>query len=63
MKIKIELDLKPEEFQEIFIPGEKQTEFQCKTYDAYVAALGEIWLDQVDPYNALRRPRQSNRDD
>ena len=57
MKIKIEMDLTPDEFQEIFIPGEKQTEFQMKSYDAYVAALGDVWLDQVDPYNVLRRKK------
>lgn len=57
MKIKIEMDITPEEFQEIFIPGEKQTEFQMKSYDAYVAALGDVWLDQVDPYNVLRRKK------
>lgn len=57
MKVKIEMDITPEEFQEIFIPGEKQTEFQMKSYDAYVAALGDVWLDQVDPYNVLRRKK------
>jgi hypothetical protein len=57
MKIKIEMDITPEEFQEIFIPGDKQTEFQLKSYDAYVAALGDVWLDQVDPYNVLRRKK------
>jgi len=57
MKIKIEMDITPDEFQEIFIPGDKQTEFQMKSYDAYVAALGDVWLDQVDPYNVLRRKK------
>ena len=57
MKIKIEMDITPDEFQEIFIPGDKQTEFQMKSYDAYVAALGNVWLDQVDPYNVLRRKK------
>lgn len=57
MKIKIEMDITPEEFQEVFIPGDKQTEFQMKSYDAYVAALGNVWLDQVDPYNVLRRKK------
>lgn len=60
MKIKIEMDLTPDEFQEIFIPGEKQTEFQMKSYDAYVAALGDVWLDQVDPYNVLRRKKNDS---
>ena len=60
MKIKIEMDITPDEFQEIFIPGDKQTEFQLKTYDAYVAALGNVWLDQVDPYNVFRRDVKRN---
>ena len=54
------MDITPEEFQEIFIPGEKQTEFQMKSYDAYVAALGDVWLDQIDPYNVLRRKKNEN---
>ena len=57
MKVTIEMDITPKEFQELFIPGNKQTEFQMKSYDAYVAALGNVWLDQVDPYNVLRRDR------
>lgn len=60
MKIKIEIDITPDEFQEVFVPGDKQTEFQMKTYDAYVAALGDVWLDQVDPYNVLRMKKKSN---
>ena len=60
MKIKIEIDITPDEFQEIFIPGEKQHEFQLKSYDAYVAALGDVWLDQVDPYNVLRRNKKND---
>ena len=55
MKIKIEMDLTPEEAKELFVPGDKQTEFQMKTYDAYVKALqGMVW-DQVDPYNMFKR--------
>lgn len=60
MKIKLEMDLTPDEFQELFVPGDKQNEFMHKTYDAYVAALGDVWLDQVDPYNVLRRKKNDN---
>jgi hypothetical protein len=57
MKIKIELDLTPEEAKELFVPGEKQTEFMTKTYDAYTAALqGMVW-DQIDPYNVFKRKK------
>ena len=55
MKIKIEIDITPEEAQELFVPGEKQQEFMTVTYDAYVRALqGMVW-DQIDPYDAFRR--------
>ena len=57
MKVKIEMDLTPAEFQEVFIPGDKQQEFMYKTYDAYVEALGAIWMNQIDPHNVLRRDR------
>lgn len=58
MKIKIELELTPEEAHECFVPGDKQTEFMTKTYDAYVAALqGMVW-DQVDPHNVFKRKKE-----
>jgi hypothetical protein len=57
MKIKIEMDITPAEFQEVFIPGDKQEEFMYKTYDAYVEGLRNIWLDQVDPNNFFDRKK------
>ena len=57
MKIKIEMDITPHEFQEVFIPGDKQDEFMVKTYDAYVEGLKNMWLDQVDPNNFLNRKK------
>lgn len=57
MKIKIEMDITPREFQEVFIPGDKQEEFMVKTYDAYVEGLRNMWLDQVDPNNFLNRKK------
>lgn len=39
MKLKIELDLTPEEAQELFIPGEKQAEFMAALAKAYTEAL------------------------
>ena len=55
MKVKIEMDLTPAEFQEVFIPGDKQQEFMYKTYDAYVEALGAIWMNQIDPHKVFDR--------
>jgi len=57
MKIKIEMDITPEEFQEVFIPGDKQEEFMYKTYDAYVSALSDMWIDQIDPHNFFNRKK------
>ena len=57
MKVKIEMDMTPEEFQEVFIPGDKQEEFMYKTYDAYVAALSDMWFSQVDPHNVFNRKK------
>lgn len=51
MKIKIELDLTPEEAKELFVPGDKQQEFMMVTYDAYVKAVQATVLDHVDPFN------------
>jgi len=51
MKVKIELDLTPEEAKELFVPSDKQTEFMKVTYDAYVRAVQATVLDHVDPYN------------
>lgn len=55
MKIKMEMDLTPEEAKELFVPGDKQQEFMTKTYDAYVQALQNMVWDQVDPYDVFRR--------
>ena len=55
MKVNIQIDLTPEEAKELFVPSDKQTEFQMKTYDAYVRALQGLVWDQVDPYNMFNR--------
>ena len=39
MKLKMELDLTPEEAQELFIPGEKQAEFVAAVAKAYAEAI------------------------
>ena len=51
MKIKIDIDLTPDEAKELFVPGDKQNEFMTKTYDAYIVALKEMVLKQVDPHD------------
>jgi len=39
MKLKIELNITPEEAQDLFIPGEKQTEFIAALAKAYTEAM------------------------
>jgi hypothetical protein len=41
MKIKIEIDVTPEEVQDLFIPGEKQQEFAAAMARAYTEAMTE----------------------
>jgi len=60
MKVKVELDLTPEEAKELFVPGDKQNEFMTKTYDAYVHALKNMIWDQVDPYDMFQRKETKN---
>lgn len=53
MKLKMELDLTPDEAKELFVPGDKQTEFTVKLYDAYTKALNDMIWKHVDPYNYM----------
>jgi len=41
MKVKIELDVTPEEAQDLFIPSNKQKEFATALYSAYIDALSK----------------------
>jgi hypothetical protein len=54
VKIKLEMDLTPEEFQELFIPSDKQDEFMVKCYDAYSEALRRMLVKQIDPHNFMQ---------
>ena len=51
MRITINIDATPEEFQEMFVPSDRQHEFITVTYDAYVEALRRMVTQQVDPHN------------
>lgn len=53
MKIKMELDLTPEEAKELFVPSEKQTQFTSMLYDAYVEMVQETVIKHVDPHNMM----------
>ena len=60
MKIKIDIDLTPDEAKELFVPSDKQNEFMTKTYDAYVAALQNMVWDQIDPYDMFNRKTKND---
>ena len=45
MKINIELDCSPEEFKELFIPSDKQTEFTTEFYNAMQKSFTKQYLD------------------
>lgn len=47
MKLKIELNLTPQEAQELFIPGEKQAEFVAALAKAYTEALAGAALSAL----------------
>lgn len=55
MKIKMDIELTPDEARDLFVPSDKQHEFMVKTYDAYVKALQDMVWDQVDPYQMIRK--------
>ena len=60
MKIKLEMDITTEEFQDLFVPGERQQEFQVKLYNAYTSALQKFMWDQVDPYSFARGDKRED---
>lgn len=51
MKITIEIDATTEEVKDFLVPSEKQTEFTYKAYDAFVKAMQDVAMKQVDPFN------------
>jgi len=53
MKVKMEVELTPEEFQELFVPGDKQKEFTTRVYDAYTEAFTKFMQRQIDPHGMI----------
>lgn len=49
--MKVTIDLTPEEFQQLFVPSDKQTEFTIKAYDAYVDMFNQMMMKNIDPHN------------
>ena len=51
MKIKVELECTPDEAKELFVPGDKNTEFMHLLYNSYVDVLQKTVKQHIDPYN------------
>lgn len=54
MKIVIEIEGKPEDFQELFVPSDRQQEFVEMTFDAYTEALKKFIWENIDPHKFIR---------
>lgn len=54
VKVTVEIELTPQEFQEVFIPGEKQVEFTTMTYDAFAEGMARLAMKQVDPFGVFK---------
>lgn len=55
MKIKIELDLTPDEFQDLFVPSDKQVEFAEQLTKAYYRAVKDLATETARRVNPLRK--------
>ena len=42
--MKIQIDITPEEYKELFIPGEKQQEFITKLFEAYTLEMQKNFM-------------------
>lgn len=54
MKVTVEIELTSQEFQEVFIPGDKQVEFLNQTYNAFAEGMARLAWKQVDPYGVFK---------
>lgn len=57
MKVKLELDLTPDEFQDLFVPSEKQREFAQMLSRAYAQAVKEVAAEFLDQLKPRKKPR------
>lgn len=58
--MKVTIDLTPEEFKQLFVPSEKQTEFATEAYNAYVDMFHDMMMKNIDPHNMfnMRKDKQ-----
>jgi hypothetical protein len=63
MKLNIEIDCTPEELQELFIPGEKQTEFLTKFVNSLSEQMQEnVYKNYPDFMNDMLSTIQKNQE-
>ena len=55
MKVKIELDLTPDEFQDLFVPSDKQKEFAEALGKAYYNTVKDFAAETAKRINPLRK--------
>ena len=60
MKVKIEIEMKPDEVQDLFIPSSKQKEFAETLYKAYIDAMTKTVSGTVG--KIFKRPRGGSSD-
>ena len=57
MKIKLEIDIKPDEVQDLFVPSDKQTEFAALLAQAYYRAVKDLATETAKTINPLKRKK------
>jgi len=53
IKVTMTIEMRADEFEDLFVPGDAATEFRMKTYDAFVEALHRLVEKQIDPNNVF----------
>ena len=54
MKVNVELDLTPEEFKELLLPSDKQTELTAAFTKAMMEATSKAAMEQFTPENMMK---------
>lgn len=60
MKVKVEFDITPEEFQDLFVPSDKQKEFAQAFFEAYALAMANVAKMPIDKFMKRFRGESSD---
>lgn len=55
MKVTVEIDVTPEEFKELLVPSDKQSDFMTTLYDAWAQAFKQMNWAMIDPQKENKR--------